>query len=445
MSTAQNSTIFALATPPARSGVAIIRISGPQALSCLEQLSGKQGWQPNMARHARFFAPAPSSDPSSTLIDSGLGLFFKAPKSFTGEDVAELHVHGSMAIIRELLDLLTKLPGMRPAEPGEFSRRAFLNGKMDLIEAEGLADLIEAETKAQKRQALEQMTGGISRFYEDLRTKIIRSLALLEAYIDFPEEDIPQAVLAETQENIHSIQLLIKSALEQRQGEKIREGLSIAILGAPNVGKSSLINRLAGREAAIVSHHAGTTRDIIEIQMDIAGLPVRLWDTAGLRESQDDIEQEGIRRALARAGEADIKLVMFEAGREKDPESAALICNNSLIINNKIDIFPRAAIAPGEYAISTRTGEGIDLLLEALSHVIRQRFSSESAALITRSRHRALLSQALAHLDRYDSAMPLELACEELRQAALSIGKITGKIMVDDVLDVIFKQFCIGK
>lgn len=445
-------TIFALATPAAKSGVAIIRVSGAQAFHALRAISGNRDWQPNTAYFALFSHPQ-----SHTVIDRGIALYFKAPKSFTGEEVVEFHIHGSLAVIREMLEALSHVAGLRPAEPGEFTRRAFINHKMDLIEAEGLADLIEAETPAQRAQAFSQMQGGMSRIYEQLRTEIITALAHLEAYIDFPDEDIPESVLHNLDAEIAQVKSTISAALaDGKRGEKLREGLAIVILGAPNAGKSSLLNMLAGRDAAIVSHRAGTTRDVIEINMEIAGFPVTLMDTAGLRETMDDIEKEGVGRALKKALAADLKLVLFDSTAALDKASASQIDDNSLIIMNKSDLERRQSIHTDPclqaylqgrdiLTLSTKTGEGIGELLSLLKRLISEKFSGAGAPLITRNRHRALLSEALTHLERLHLQGPLEIACEELRLAAQAVGKITGKIAVDDVLDVVFRQFCIGK
>ncbi len=443
----KSNTIFALATPLAKSGVAVIRISGPHAPRAVMALTHLKDWQPNLARHVALHAP------DGRIIDRGLVLCFKAPKSFTGEDVAELQVHGSLAVIRELLDVLGAMEGFRSAEPGEFTRRAFMNGKMDLLEAEGLADLIDAETLSQKSQAQAQMQGAMSGYYDDLRARMIQSLALLEAYIDFPDEEIPSSVLQDATTNIANLKETIQAALaDNRRGELTREGIRIVILGAPNVGKSSLLNALARREAAIVSHQAGTTRDVIEVHMNIAGFPVILADTAGLRETSDDIEEEGVRRALQQSQDADFKLVLFDAAQLANPDAATIsqVSEKSIIIANKCDLAPQLRnsnilINNNIIYISAKTGEGVDNLLKNIENIISSEFSSTAAPMITRHRHRALLLEALQYLDRFSPQKPLELACEELRSAAVAVGRITGKIAVDDVLDVVFKQFCIGK
>ena len=437
-------TIFALATPPAKSGVAIIRISGENASSALNLLTKSASLTPNLAKYYAFRNPI-----SHEIIDRGLAIYFAAPHSFTGEDVVELHLHGSPAIIREMLGILAGIEDFRHAEAGEFTRRAFLNGKMDLLEAEGLADLINAETTAQKTQAMRQMQGEMSGFYEQIRTKTIHCLALLEAYIDFPDEEIPEDVLTKWRETIVELQLVIRKACADKgRGERLRDGHSIVIIGAPNAGKSSLLNILAGRDAAIVSHHAGTTRDVIEVQMDIAGYPVILMDTAGLRVAAHEIEAEGINRARARAENADIKLALFDASElpNMDAQTTELLDENTIIVISKCDLLPSTIHnSPSTIQISTHTGEGIDQILAILSEKVVEFFSGGNTPFITRARHRALLQEAEMLLGFALEDKPLELACEELRRAALAIGKITGKIALDDVLDVIFSQFCIGK
>lgn len=438
-----NRTIFALATAPARSGVAVIRISGSSALSALAMLTGIS--QP-IPRHVYYCAIRHPS--SATIIDNGLAIYFQAPHSFTGEDVVELQLHGSIAVIREVLDVLSGLDGMYPAEPGEFTRRGFINGKMDLLEAEGLADLINADTNAQKTQAMRQMQGEMSVFYDEIRKQTINCLALLEAYIDFPDEEIPESVLGKWRETIISLQNSINNALaDDKRGERLRDGLSIVIVGAPNAGKSSLLNTLAGRDAAIVSHHAGTTRDAIEIHMDIAGYPVIVTDTAGLRESENEIEEEGIRRAMARAGKADLKLALFDASElpSMDEKTKVLLDENTIVIISKTDLITKLQTPDSKLYISTKTGQGVDKLLETIEEKVTDFFAGGSATFITRSRHRLLLLEAEMLLKAALIPKPLELSCEELRRAALAIGKITGKIQVDDVLDIIFREFCIGK
>ena len=433
-------TIFALATPYGKSGVAVIRISGQLALRALTKLTDKPLPTPRLATLSVIRHPSTAS-----AIDHALALTFPAPHSFTGEDVVELHTHGSLAVIRELLAALATIPGLRPAEPGEFTRRAFLNGKMDLTQAEGLADLINAETTAQKTQAMRQFQGEMTAFYENIRTRTIFALALMEAYIDFPDEEIPQSVLADWRSAVEGLRSEIADKLaDQHRGERLRDGVAIVILGAPNAGKSSLLNALVKRDAAIVSQQAGTTRDVIEVHLDIAGYPVVLMDTAGLRETADSIEEEGVRRALSRAGQADIKLILFDGTEAPDAQTRALIDDNSIVVATKSDL-SSVIRHPSSIPLSIKTQQGIDQLLAAIETRIAGIFSGGEGAVITRNRHRALLSEAHAMLSAALCPKPIELTCEELRLAAHAIAKITGKIEVDDVLDVIFKQFCIGK
>ncbi|MEZ5692223.1 MAG: tRNA uridine-5-carboxymethylaminomethyl(34) synthesis GTPase MnmE [Rickettsiales bacterium] len=442
-----NATIFALATAPVKSGIAIIRISGREATQALSLITSAPCPAPNLIKYSIFYNPI-----SSKIIDKGLAIYFKAPHSFTGEDTVELHLHGSKAVISEILEVLSTISGLRHAEAGEFTRRAFINGKMDLIEAEGLADLIDADTSAQKTQAIRQMQGEMSEFYNNIRSQIINCMALLEAYIDFPDEEIPDSVLDDLQNNIINLRNTVQSVLaDHKRGQRLREGLRIVIVGAPNAGKSSLLNMLAGRDAAIVSHHAGTTRDVIEVEMDITGYPVILTDTAGLREAENEIEEEGIKRAHARAGQADIKLAIFDGSKlpDIDDYTRNLLDDNTIIIISKSDLISADSPIPtslnSPILISTKTEKNIDNLLSIIENKVKDFFESAEQPLITRARHRSLLQEADDLLEKSLQDKPLELVCEELRRAALAISKITGKIQVDDILDVIFREFCIGK
>ncbi len=370
-------------------------------------------------------------------------LYFKAPHSFTGEDVVELHTHGSRAVVKKIFEVLSALPDVRLAEPGEFSRRAFLNNKMDLTEAEGLADLIDAETTAQARQAMRQMEGELGRLYEKWRVAIIKNLANMEAYIDFPDEDLPQSLKDEITNGLQKFRDEMRLHLnDNHRGEKIREGIYVVILGAPNVGKSSLLNYLAKRDAAIVSDIAGTTRDVIEVNLEIAGLPVTLADTAGLRESGDVIENEGIKRALQRAERADLKILMLDAA--DNVADISLADENTIILLNKIDT-AQPDKRKADLEVSINTGQGMDVFMKMLEQKLAEKFQLSEAPLITRSRHREALVQALACLDSITFDNPIELVAEDLRHAAFSIGRITGRIDVEDILDQIFNSFCIGK
>ncbi|MGH7013212.1 MAG: tRNA uridine-5-carboxymethylaminomethyl(34) synthesis GTPase MnmE [Stellaceae bacterium] len=441
-------TIYAFATAPGRAGVALLRLSGPQAGAVLRELAGRLP-TPRRALVARFADPR-----SGETIDRGIALYFPAPKSLTGENVAELHVHGGRAVAAALLEALAALPGLRLAEPGEFSRRAFLNGKLDLTEAEGIADLVAAETAAQRRQALRQMAGEAGRIYEAWRARLLRAQARVEAEIDFPDEGLPAAIAAEVAAQLSEIKGEIEASLaDGARGERLRAGLAIAVLGPPNAGKSSLVNALTRREVAITAATAGTTRDVVEVALDLSGYPVTLADTAGLRTSRDAIEEEGVRRAWARAASADLKLVVVDATRPGEKDSvAALLDRGTVVVANKMDLAPcddatwADALGAGPAVkISVATGAGLAALEARLGAEIARRFGGESAPLITRARHRQALAASCAALERYPRAAAPELAAEELRQAVQALGRITGRVGVEDLLDVVFREFCIGK
>jgi tRNA modification GTPase len=442
-------TIFALATPAGRSGVAVFRLSGARAGATLEALTAKALPTPRVAAKRRLYASG------SIPLDDALVLWFPAPRSFTGEDVVELHVHGGPAIIAAMGEALTKL-GLRLAEAGEFTRRAFDHGKLDLVEIEGLADLIAAETEAQRRQALRQAEGELSALYESWRGALIAALARIEAAIDFPDEDLPDGLMELVDEAITLTQRGIDSHLADRhRGEMLRDGLSVAIIGAPNVGKSSLLNRLAGREAAIVSTRAGTTRDVIEVKLDLDGYPVLVADTAGLRESSDEIEQEGMRRALARAEHADLKVVVFDASMWPAQDQVSLaqidprIDGATIVVLNKAELAkaPSAPEIGGHQAIlvSAATGQGLEDLVAAISAKAASWLSPGTQPALTRLRHRAALERCRDALERGLKAPVIELKAEDLRLAVQALGRITGRVEVDDVLDLIFREFCIGK
>ncbi|WP_019645116.1 tRNA uridine-5-carboxymethylaminomethyl(34) synthesis GTPase MnmE [Novispirillum itersonii] len=439
-------TIFALATAPGRAGVAVIRISGPQAGAALQALCGKLP-KPRQAARVRFCDPL-----GGQPLDDGLALWFPAPGSFTGEDVAELQGHGGKAVIDSLLSALCTLPGLRPAEPGEFTRRAFENGKLDLTQAEGLADLINAETEAQHRQALRQMDGALARLFDGWRSDLIRHLAHLEAFIDFPDEPIPDHLDQAVRAGISALAGAMSAHLaDGHRGERIRDGLYIAVVGAPNAGKSSLVNALARREAAIVSAAAGTTRDVIEVHLDLGGYPVILADTAGLREAAEEVEAEGIRRALQRAENADLRLAVFDAGLAPgwDQTTLALIDDRTEVILNKTETtsLPEDLRIAGRrpHRISAAGGQGMAGLLAALTDRVRSLLETQGAPALTRQRHRVALEECVESLQRSLTAPDLELMAEDLRLAARALGRITGRVEVDDLLDVIFRDFCIGK
>lgn len=432
-------TIFALASGAGVSGVAVVRISGPDAGAAVQALTGRPVPAPRRAALRRF------RDRRGREIDQGLVLWFPGPHSFTGEDVAEFQIHGGRAVIQAILAALGALPGLGPAGPGAFTRRAFDHGRLDLTQVEGLADLVAAETEGQRIQALRQLDGELGRLVEDWRQALVLCLAHLEAAIDFIEDDLPDDLIAGLRPRVEALAAVISAHLSQaRAGERLREGLTVVILGAPNAGKSSLLNRLAGREAAIVSAIAGTTRDPIEVHLDLDGLPIVLVDTAGLREAGDEIEREGIRRAEARAARADLKLLLLDATA---PETHALLSgrfdSDTLLIINKADL--ATAAVPGALAISAHTGEGIEALVAAVAAKAQSRLTPGAAAL-TRERHAAALRDCLASLRRFlEAPEDPELAAEDLRLAARALGRITGRVDVEDVLDVIFGEFCIGK
>jgi tRNA modification GTPase len=418
-----------------------LRISGAEAGRAVVLLAGRLP-PPRVAQPQRLIDPA-----SGNLLDEGLILWFPAPRSPTGEDVAELHLHGSRAVLVAVMQALARF-GLRLAEPGEFTRRAFLNGKVDLLQAEAIADLAAAETEAQRRQALQQLGGELSGLYRGWRDRLTRILAHLEAAIDFPDEDLPPAIEDRIRGETGGLVVEIDRHLSDgRRGERLRDGIGVVIAGPPNAGKSSLLNRIARRNAAITSPIAGTTRDIIEVAIDLQGYPVVLADTAGLRDSEDAIEQEGLRRALQRAGEAEIRLFVFDAGRPVEANGAAVWPGpDTILVANKIDLVaPRTADLPDTaFPISALTGEGIDTLLAALGERVAQSYGIEAPAL-TRARHRQALEEATASLRRSLCAALPELRAEDLRLSLRGLGRITGTVDVEDLLDIIFRDFCIGK
>lgn len=444
-------TIFALATAAGRAAVAIIRLSGPACATVCRELTGRPLPEPRRAvlRHLR--------DPASQdTLDTALVLWFPAPASLTGEDVLELQVHGGRAVISGLLAVLSQWPGLRPAEPGEFARRAFLNGRIDLTAAEGLADLIAAETGLQARQALRQLDGELGRLYAQWRDVLLAALARLEAEIDFaPEEDVPDDLLGIVRPEVQGLANDIAAHLaDDRRGERLREGLTIAVIGPPNAGKSSLVNRFARRDVAIVTAQPGTTRDVLEVHLELAGYPVTLLDTAGLREVEDEVEVEGVRRARARAEAADLRLAVFDGALWPKIDSAtlALLDRDSLVAINKADLgtLPAAPTIAGRpaVALSCHGGQGLDAVLDRLQEAAATLMAPGGAPLLTRARHRAALSEAAAALARFGAApaeAELALLAEDLRVATRAIGRITGMVRIDEILDRIFAEFCIGK
>ncbi|MBF0251989.1 MAG: tRNA uridine-5-carboxymethylaminomethyl(34) synthesis GTPase MnmE [Alphaproteobacteria bacterium] len=446
-------TIYALASGAGRAGVAVIRVSGPRAARALTALTQADVPQPRRAVLHRLRHPH-----GGETLDDALVLWFAGPASFTGEDVAELHVHGGPAVVDGVLGALSGLDGLRLAEPGEFTRRAFENAKLDLTQVEGLADLIEAETEAQRRQALRQSEGQLGRLYDGWRGALIRAAAHFEAELDFSDEELPEDLHVAVVDDVRALHTAILAHLaDGHRGERLRDGVRLAIIGPPNAGKSSLMNALARREAAIVSDTAGTTRDVVEVHLNLGGYPLLVADTAGLRESGDDVEREGVRRARAWAESADLRLAVFDGSAlpRLDPETLALLRTDTIVAVNKADA-AGAAIpgAIGGYpvvALSVRTGQGMDALLDDLTRRVagRCRADAEGPA-PTRARHREALVRTAEALRRFlarenPQHLGAELEAEDLRLAARELGRITGRVDVEDLLDVIFRDFCIGK
>ena len=446
-SAGDGATIFALSTAGLPSAIAIVRTSGPASHAAVETLIGRVP-EPRSATLALLCDPV-----TGEAIDRGIVLWFPAPASATGEDMAEFHVHGSPAIIRQMLAVLAAQSGCRLAQPGEFTRRAFENGKLDLTEAEAIADLINAETVLQKSQALSQLEGHLSRVYENWAQTLKKALAHLEADLEFPDEDMPEGVAPALLDTLQTLQIEIAAHLnDNKRGERLRDGIRIAVMGAPNAGKSSLVNALAKRDIAIVSEQAGTTRDVIEVHLDLGGYPVILADTAGLRPdqlsgtAQDAIESEGIRRALERAQQADIRLLLFDATvlPQQDSHTKALINENALILYNKKDAF-LGAPPPGALMISAKSGDGLDDFLVMLIAHIEKLMGRRETPSLTRARHREALVACHEALGRALTAPLPELTAEDTRLAIRALGSITGHVDVEDLLDVIFRDFCIGK
>ena len=464
-------TIYALGTAaPSRAhpgALAVIRISGPRAPDALVFLTerhafarGHSARDPALPEPRRMVVRTFYDPLSGEAFDRGLAVWFEAPNTETGEMMAELHLHGGRAVVAAALEALRRLDLCRLAEPGEFTRRAFEHGKLDLTEAEGIADLVAAETEQQRRLALQQMDGALHRLYEDWRTMGLAALAHLEAAIDFPDEDLPAGLDARVREQIVQLRAEIGDHLADRRGVRLREGLHIAIIGPPNAGKSSLLNLLARREAAIVSETAGTTRDVIEVHLDLGGWPVVLADTAGLRESSDAVEQEGVRRARARAAGADVRLLVLDATGNWQAEQATLMAATEhwdpardIVVLNKSDLaaVDAAAGAADAVTLSAKSGAGLPALIARLERsaalVMENGPGTAGAGVppLTRARHREALVEADQALGRALGAPEVALAAEDVRLAMRAIGRITGTVRVEELLDVIFRDFCIGK
>ena len=458
---ADRETIYALGTPlPSRAApgaLSVIRLSGPRAADALIFLTERHAFErghsardPALPEPRRMTVRTVLYPVSGEAIDRGLVVWFEAPNTETGETMAELHLHGGRAVVNGALAAIAQLGFCRLAEPGEFTRRAFENNKLGLTEAEAIADLVAAETDQQRRLALQQMDGALHRLYEDWRTLGLSALAHLEAAIDFPDEDLPAGLGDQVVEQITRLRSEIAAHLEDRRGERLRDGLHIAIIGPPNAGKSSLLNLLARRDAAIVSDIAGTTRDVIEVHLDLGGWPVVLADTAGLRASSDSIEQEGVRRARAWADQADLRLLVLDATSDWKADMATLTQQTArwdaardIVVVNKTDLKP--ADAAGIVLLSATSGAGLPELLTRLERAAASLMEEGGAPPLTRARHREALLDAQAALGRALGAPEVALAAEDLRLAMRALGRITGTVRIDELLDVIFRDFCIGK
>lgn len=443
-------TIFAQCSAQGKAGVAVFKISGPKTINVLEQIARNSNnkLEPRKMHFRKIYDPK-----SKQQIDESLIVFFKGKRSFTGENSAEIYVHGSLAVIKMLNKALMSIPYVRLAEPGEFAKRAFLNGKMDLTAAEGLADLIESETELQQRQAIRQLGGGLEKIYDQWRKQLLELISLLEAYIDFPDEDIPEETLKQVETQVQKLIKEIKTHLaDNNRGERLRSGLKLVILGKPNVGKSSLLNFLMKRDVAIVSNIAGTTRDVIEGHIDIAGYPIILQDTAGIHnQALDPIEKEGINRAIKIAKDSDIKIVMYDATNEsKNLESFGdIIDDNTIIILNKVDLckatLPNRLHKKNVIKVSVRNQIGLDQLLNEIAIIAEKIARPNESPQITRARHRVQLEHALEYLSNFSVNNDLVLSTEDIRMAIRSLSNITGKITIDEILGEIFSNFCIGK
>jgi len=442
-------TIYALSSGPGISGVAVIRVSGKETAEVVKKLTGEELPSPRVATLKKF-----NKIDTNELIDEGVIIWFPGPNSYTGEDLAEFHVHGSRAVVSALLSSISKVKNCRLAEPGEFTKIAFQNGKINLLKAESIADLVSSETEIQRKQAIKIMSGKSSDQFNSWREKLLKILSHIEAKIDFPDEDLPKDILSEIQKTSDQISSEIKKILDdQKVGERIREGFKIAIVGPINAGKSSLLNYLSKRDVAIVSEIAGTTRDVIETHLNLDGYPVVVSDTAGIRDSKNEIEKKGIKLALNRAEDADLKLVIIDAknvdfnGVLKDlvDENAILVVNKSDLLNGKLNDKLKKY---DHILISIKNNSNLDKLILKIKSKLENKFLSHGDILITRERHRQHLEQCINHLQNFknkNGSEEFDKAAEDLRLATRHLGMIVGKVDVEEILGSIFNDFCIGK
>ncbi len=440
--------IYALSTGRGPSGIAIIRISGKDALKICENVTKLKKIKSKEVNYCKFYDPK-----NNQIIDpEALLLWFPGPESYTGEDIAELQIHGSNAVINGLLKVLSEQENCRLAEPGEFTKIAFQNDKIDLLKAESIGDLIHSETELQRQQAVKLIQGNVSNYYNDLRAKIIKSLALIEAKIDFAEEDLPEQVLKDAHKSIKEIHSEITKIIEDNKvGEKIRDGFRVSIIGEVNAGKSSLLNLLSKREAAIVSDEAGTTRDIIETYLNLDGYPVILADTAGIRDAKNEVEKKGVSLALGKLKESDLNIVVIDNSSKKiNKKILNLINKDTIIFLNKSDVSEKQnhKFDADTVLASVKNNKNIDKLINLIKAKLSKKFTSNKSSLITRERHRIKLNDCLKEINKFlkkDQSKDLELAAEDLRMATRHLGSIVGKVDVEEILGSIFKDFCIGK
>ena len=440
--------IYALSSGRGPSGIAIMRLSGKDTLKICKRLSKIENLKKNEINYCKFYDPKNNSiiDPESLL------LWFPGPNSYTGDDLAEFHIHGSNAVINTFLKVLSEQENCRLAEPGEFTKIAFQNNKIDLVKAESIGDLIHSETELQRAQAVKLVQGNASLYYNNLREKLVRSLSFIEAKIDFAEDDLPDKVLMEAKKSVKEVHKdIIKIIEDNKVGEKIRDGFRVSIIGEVNAGKSSLLNLLSKRDVAIVSDQEGTTRDVIEIYLNIEGYPVILADTAGIRKSENEIEKQGVALALGQLKESDLNIIMIDNSTKKVNEKIKKLINrDSIVVLNKSDIMEGSnhKFLADTILVSVKNNKNIDKLIKKLKEKLSKKYNSNNSTIVTRERHRIKLNECLNEIDKFlskDQNKNIELAAEDLRMAVRHLGSIVGKVDVEEILGSIFKDFCIGK